>query len=120
MKIKRDFVTNSSSASFILFIESTTSDLEEFEELFQKFMQFFLDHMDGRKDVHFWNPASIERVDVEHAGANVFMVKDSISMFNNQYDVPRYMRWLIMEHAIYGEMPQYGIKTLKLKVEEHG
>ena len=120
MKLKSDFVTNSSSASFILFIEATTTDLEEFRELFQKFMQFFLDYMDGRKDVHFWNPASIERVEVEHAAANVFMVTDSVSMFNDQNDLPRYMRWLLIEHALRGPIPQYGIQSLKLKVEEYG
>jgi len=42
LKIKTDFITNSSSASFILFIESTFDTLEEFEESWNKFLKKYI------------------------------------------------------------------------------
>jgi len=42
MKIKNDFITNSSSASFILTIDSTANSLDEFLELWNKFLEHFI------------------------------------------------------------------------------
>ena len=41
MKIKSDFITNSSSASFILFIESTANTLEEFEKGWDEYIKSY-------------------------------------------------------------------------------
>jgi adenylate kinase family enzyme len=43
MKKKFDFITNSSSASFILYVKSTTNDLEEFKILFERYLDHFFD-----------------------------------------------------------------------------
>lgn len=42
MKIKADFVTNSSSASFILFIQSTFDNLEKFKESWDKYLKSYI------------------------------------------------------------------------------
>ena len=42
LKTKTDFVTNSSSASFILLIESTFDNLKEFNEAWNKFLNKYL------------------------------------------------------------------------------
>jgi len=47
MKIRGDFQTNSSSASFILIIKSKDNDLKEFQKNWKKFINFF-------KDNHHW------------------------------------------------------------------
>ena len=43
MKIKSDFATNSSSASFILYIDSNISNLEDFKESWEKYITFFIE-----------------------------------------------------------------------------
>ena len=42
MKIKNDLITNSSSASFILFIESDVNSLEEFEQCWNKYIEYYV------------------------------------------------------------------------------
>jgi hypothetical protein len=47
MKIKTDFITNSSSASFILYVDSTADSLEEFKAIWEKYIKYY-------KDEYFW------------------------------------------------------------------
>jgi len=42
MKLKLDFITNSSSASFILYIDSTATDLSEFESQWKNYIDAFI------------------------------------------------------------------------------
>jgi hypothetical protein len=50
MKIKSDFITNSSSASYILYIESSAKNLNEFKMFWKKYQQFYIDSYRYRLD----------------------------------------------------------------------
>ena len=50
MKFKIDFVTNSSSASFILYIDSSANNLEEFELSWKKYINYYTDSYSYRID----------------------------------------------------------------------
>ena len=43
MKVKNDFITNSSSASFILTVKSYVNDLDSFKEIWDKYLDEYID-----------------------------------------------------------------------------
>ena len=114
MKRKADFVTNSSSASFVLYIETSTTDSSEFQNIFQAFIK-------AHEEEHSWREKRIAPMpDVEHISGNVFAITDWTGMYNGIEDIPDYMKYLIIKCNMYGEMIEYGIKSVKLKVQEEG
>jgi len=112
MKIKLDFVTNSSSASFILHVEANTEDLNDFVSKFNDFMEFFLN--DGpyrREKIKFWNPSQIKKI-----SNNKFAIHDYTGMYNSQSDIPSYMRWLIVSSFISKGDNSFGFKATQLSI----
>jgi len=113
MKIKIDFITNSSSASIMLFVESVADDLEEFKKKFNEYME----HYKGRYEehiVHFWDPNSIEQLT-----PHLFTVNHHTSMFNYVTDIPHYMQVLTLESLLdpMNLLENYGFKGIKVKVK---
>jgi len=115
MKIKIDYVTNSSSASFLLYIESTARDEEEFIESFNKFLEDYNEENRWKKNhrnVSFINPKEIRQI-----SSGVFIVEDWITMYNDYDDIPNYIKYLILRHIIDNNLIQYGIKDLKFEIK---
>lgn len=112
MKIKSDFVTNSSSASFYLYVETTEEfTLDEFFNLFGGYMnkmQEVYGYRNDFKNLRFFQPTIIMLT-----GTN-FRLEDSTSMYNDYENVPYYMRHIVMEHInVRPEMSHFFLQKVK-------
>jgi hypothetical protein len=99
MKIKTDFVTNSSSASFILTITTLQNlDINKFRDLFNEFILKYereYKHSSPRNDektiFRFWDPKELKQIEL-----NKFELEDFTSMYNGVDDIPHYMKFLLL------------------------
>jgi hypothetical protein len=114
MRIKTDFVTNSSSATILLYVESTEENLEVFKEQFNRYIEDYKERY-NEEIVHFWDPRSITQLT-----PHTFEISHYTSMYNDQEDIPHYMRVLLLASLIdveKGNLIKYGFKGVNIKVE---
>lgn len=96
MKVKGDFVTNSSSASFIMTFNTTHSlSLSEFKSLFNQYVESFKRNHVGK--LRFWDANVIESI-TDDSGRTLFVLTEDTSMYNGMEDIPLYMRELMINH----------------------
>jgi len=114
MKVKGDFVTNSSSASFILTLRphDGTIELDEFTNLFNKFLDGFKQR--NPNDLRYWDGTNIDEVQVD-VGPNLFTVNEWVSMYNDDEDIPDYMKELMANSFI--KDPDWGFVVSSFKAE---
>jgi hypothetical protein len=111
MKIKHDFITNSSSASFYLRFEATQEDMSK-EEFIDKINQYLKYNQEEIEDLRFWDASSIREV-----CPNVFEIIDWTSMFNGQEDIPTYMKHMIIS-SFLEEFDRFNLKFVNFRVNE--
>jgi len=114
MKRKGDFITNSSSASFILTLRphDGTIELDEFTNLFNKFLDSFKER--NPNDLRYWDATNIDEVQSD-VGPNLYTVSEWTSMYNGEEDVPDYMKELMSNSFI--KDPDWGFVASGFKVE---
>lgn len=122
MKVKIDFVSNSSSASFILFVESSATTEGEFKKILTNFLadyyqrEMFLESDLSRdtflKDV-------FKECKIKKVSPNVFSVRFFTSIYNSYKDIPSWMTNMILRKEIENDLSCFGIRGVKLIVEEH-
>lgn len=111
MKIKHDFITNSSSASFYLRFEAIQEDMSK-EEFIDKINQYLKYNQEVIEDLRFWDASNIQEI-----CSNVFEIVDWTSMFNGQEDIPMYMKHMIIS-SFLKEFDRFNLKFVNFKVEE--
>ena len=89
MKIKTDFVTNSSSASFELYITSDITSVNEFIKVIQALLEYDI----SREQMPDGN--SIKKL-----MEGVFTFEEYTSMYNGISDIPAYMRTLLLKDLL--------------------
>ena len=105
---KADFVTNSSSASFILHVCSNYEDLDDFKREFYKCISR------EEYDTNWYEPQSVEQDDHDRFR---YKIEACTSMYNYMTDVPRFMRMMVTEHAMSdSDLSQYGIRDVRIEV----
>lgn len=122
MKFKIDFVTNSSSASFILYLNSTIGDFEEFREFFRRYIEFEGGQYGAGNKTEYIKEYELSQID-----GYKFKVEYFTSMFNGFEDVPTYMIDLMVRST---SVNQYGgfyddglpkeITNVKFEIENGG
>lgn len=109
MKVKASFITNSSSASFILsFRADDNMTLEEFKDIFNQYLE---NHRRFIKGLRFWDASVIEEVE-----PNSFKIVEWTSMYNNQDNIPDYMKFIMVE-SFLTDFYALGLKFGGFKVQ---
>jgi len=89
MKIKSDFVTNSSSTSFIL---TCQTDIEEKQEFINKLNKLLQEYSNRRKwDEEFQEPPFITSEMVTQVGPKRYAIRDFVAVFSGEADIPQYI-----------------------------
>ena len=116
MKIKTDLVTNSSSASFIMYVEATADNLTDFQNDFDRFLERYKETFAFNpgilSNLKFINPKSFDQV-----ATHVFAINEWTSMFNTHDDIPHYMRHL-MVLSFCNDTEEFGFKVTKFTIKD--
>ena len=110
MKIKQDFVTNSSSASMILIVKTKEDmTLDEFKEKFSQVINKYKKYCRPKDKGLFWDGTNIEQKSTEE-----FHVKEWTSMYNGYEDIPSYMKDLVLDAVVVEKEMHYGTEMARL------
>lgn len=115
VKRKSDFITNSSSASFIMTFTPVdgTIDLDDFTLLFNHYIETYKKRFPN--SLRYWDASNINQVPGTR-GSNLFSVKEFTSMYNDESDVPEYMKDLMINSYIRD--PNWGFKVESFVVDD--
>ena len=113
MKIKNDFVTNSSSASFIMIFEASFESVEYFKDAFNDFLNYYKRRTGD--ELRFWDGSNITEI-----SDGVFQVTDWTSMYNDACDIPKYMQYIIVDNVAskHSDLECRGIKFKSFDIKE--
>ena len=118
MKIRVSNVTNSSSASFFLTVETVYSNMEEFKNGWEKFILESLSNEYSEKNAEYLI-REIQNIGIKHLGQNMFRLGADTSMLNDLVtDLPKSFLRILLDVSREVALPKYGIKTAKLEVFE--
>lgn len=90
MKIKRDFVTNSSSTSFIIRCKSDAKMKDDFIEAYNGWRNQYI-KKEGWKE-EFQEPPMLTSDMVTSIGNGIFMITDFVPLHSGKRDTPQYIQ----------------------------
>ena len=117
MKVKRDFITNSSSASYIITLRTGIDmDLDEFKDEMAAYVNSYISEIaysshEGDR-MHFW-----EASDIYKKTKRKFEITEFTSMHNSYEDIPHYMRMLLLNKYI--KFHDWDIEVVKFEIDHH-
>jgi len=89
--------------------------VEEFKTLFNEFLERRRSEF---PDLRFWDASNIKKT-----GSRFFQIEEWTSMFNDQRDIPEYIRWLLIDSFLKGmrfyyDLGPVGLEVVKFEVVE--
>lgn len=144
MKTRNSYVTNSSSASFILTVKSGVEDLYEFKRVMDDYLKHNVvmvdkycppeeyknksilqvitenDNKEEKLDLNtFWKrlPVTSDDICIVHKYNNIFELTAMTAMFNDYNDIPTWMKNLMVDF-LRGITRKYEIEILNLEIDE--
>ena len=117
MKIKTDFVTNSSSTCFIISMESDLVDKVEFVKKLNDCFEEI-----GQKNGWQEGPdpkLSVDVDDVEKVSSNLFVMEGDVPYFSSYDDLPKHIRNLVLDYMTdHNSLTKFGIKKLEFEIKD--
>lgn len=131
MKLKYDFVTNSSSASFVLYIETMEPDIESFKQSLKKLIEYYKteelpyinvghEYKDSRLE---YEGAELKNImnSVVQVTKHVYSVEVFTVILNSLLmDTPNLFKWMVLESMTVGLFNRFGINDVRLKIINEG
>jgi hypothetical protein len=115
MKIKTDFVTNSSSTSFMITMRSDIADLAKFVDKLNGHFELLCG-----KDVEsgeMESPPTISIDNLQQTSQDVFMLEGAVPYYKGYGDLPKHIQYLLLENMNDPErLSKIGIKNLDIKI----
>jgi hypothetical protein len=112
MKIKQDFVTNSSSSSFVIDVRSDDDAKEGFVKKMNEYLLGYIAKNDWKDDFEPPNLLTAEKVTMREQG--IFRIVDYIPFYQNCDDMPQYLKDMTKEDA--DVLAKLGIRSITLEV----
>ena len=118
MKIKRDFVTNSSSTSFMIACESDAGGKDDFIDKFNGMLKDYIKKKAWEEE--FQEPPLLTSDRVTSIKPGVFIIKDFVPIYSNEQDTPQYIQKLFLDNdPDAGKLlEQAGIKLIDVKEKD--
>ena len=117
MKIKSDFVTNSSSTSFIIAMESDFVDKVEFVKKLNECLEE-IDQKSGWQEQPDPQP-SVDVDDVEKVSSNLFVMEGVVPYFSSYDNLPKHIRNLVLDYMNdHDSLAKFGIKNLEFEIKD--
>lgn len=101
MKIKADFVTNSSSTSFIMTCKSKAGGTADFTTSANKLFERYIKKEGWRQN--FQSPPKLTEDMVEQIAAGVFIIRDFTPFSCGEQDIPQYIEDIFNKDAEAGD-----------------
>lgn len=118
MKIKSDFVTNSSSTSFIISCKSDATDKDAFIDNYNRMLKKYI--QDNEWDENFQKPPLLRSDMVKQISPGVFEIRDYVAIYGGDLDIPQYIQefFLDEESDAYKDLASVGIIPIKTDMKD--
>jgi hypothetical protein len=116
MKIKRDFVTNSSSTSFIVRCESDAKAKDDFIDRYNGWRKNYIE--ERRWHPEFEEPPLLTS-DMTSVGDGEFIITDFLPYYLNEQDAPQYIKELRDKDSVASKLlAKAGIKLMTVEMKD--
>lgn len=117
MKIKRDFVTNSSSTSFIITCKAEAEGKDDFINKYNGMLKDYIKNKEWDED--FQEPPMLTSDRVTNIGEGVFIITDFVPIYSNESDTPQYIQELLDKDSDASKLlEQAGIKLITVDTKD--
>jgi len=111
MKVKSDFVTNSSSASYIMMFKGTEGmNKDEFSMALNSYLELYKRRNLG--SLRYWDASRIDEIIIDDI--TLFRVTEETSMHNGSEDIPNWMKQLMIENFVREDNLPFSIKSFEV------
>jgi len=115
MKIKADFVTNSSSSSFILILKSQTNDRAEIIRRLSEYLE--QRHGDDADSEESGSLLQADLQNLQQSSANEFVLEGAIPYYRDYDDLPKPIRDLVLDQTTDPKgLDQAGIEIIGFSI----